>query len=387
MEIINIENLDYVEVEITNIEEGGLVETMDIEVENDHYYELDNGIISHNTVSLLTQTTSGIEPVFKSYYIRRKKINDNDSNNRVDFVDELGDRWTEFVVVHYQFKKWIEENYSNIDVNKLTSEKVNELFKLSPWYESEADDIDWIKRVEIQSIIQKYTSNAISSTINLPNDVTNDKVSEIYLHGWKQGLKGQTIYRDGSRSGVLVSDNKESSSDKKIVFAYKDAFKRPKDVECFAHRSSTKGTNYAVIVGLIDNKPYEVFVTEGEKAYGNGITRKIKKGHYVFVKTGVEEDKIFEEEITSIMTDEQAALTRMISGMLRHGADVKFVVEQLRKTSGSMFDFSASIARVLKKYIMDGSKSTVACDNCGGHEVIFEEGCSRCLECGHSQCS
>lgn len=332
--------------------------------------------------------------------MRRKKINPGEAGARIDFIDESGDSWQEFPVLHPKFKDWIndyyfktvgkEESYSMVILNKgkfenpsdyLDKESLQKAFEKSPWYGSTANDIDWIRRVEMQSILQKYTTNAISSTINLPSTVTEQEVSDIYMDGWKRGLKGQTVYVDGSRSGVLVSDNKKESNDS---FDYRDAVKRPKELEAFAHRSTSKGVKYSVIVGLLDNKPYEIFITEG-KAYGNGIIKKIGKGTYKFIKT--DKGHEFEEDITAELTDEQAAITRLTSGMLRHGGDVKYIVEQLIKIKGDMFGFTNSLGRVLKKYIIEGSKSTLNCEECGGNNVIFEEGCSKCLDCGNSACS
>lgn len=350
------------------------------------------------TVSIQTQTTSGIEPLFMPYYMRRKKINPNDVTARVDFIDQNGDKWQEFPVLHPKFKEWVIiqlQNSKSFDdnpllkgtnktyeqcskwVESLTKDALELYFKSSPWYGSTANDIDWIKRVEIQGIIQKYITHSISSTINLPESVSLEAVSEIYKESWKKGLKGITVYRDGSRSGVLVS----TDTKKKEEFEYHDAPKRPKELDGEVHLISVKGVSYKVIIGLFDNKPYEIFIDESEnKISGKGIILKKARGNYFFKKNDITTD------ITSNMSDEEAAITRLVSTSLRHGANIKFIVEQLLKCEGDLFSFTKSLARVLKKYIPDGEKSTVTCYDCGSENVIFQEGCMTCQDCGSSKC-
>ena len=339
-------------------------------------------------MSLLTQTTSGIEPIFSLYpYIRRKKINPNDKNVRVDFVDESGDSWQEYAVIHPKLIDYMKLFNINISLDVNSKEEQEELVKITkefldtyttPWGGSTANDIDWIKRVEIQSIIQKYTTHSISSTINLPNSVSEQEVSEIYLESWKKGLKGITVYRDGSRSGVLVSTETNANRD---TFEYVDAIKRPKVLEAEVHMTKVGGVPHYVIVGLLNNKPYEIFIENKELPIGKGILIKQSKGNYKFVKDG------YEKIVTSEMSDEQAAITRLTSTSLRHGTDIKFLVEQLNKCDGDLFSFTKGLARTLKKYIPDGVKSTVSCQDCGSTNVIFEEGCNKCLDCGSSACS
>ena len=340
------------------------------------------------TVSLLAQTTSGIEPLFQPYYTRRRKL--EATAEQADFIDQNGDKWEEFFVIHPKFKDWLYSQHESLSIPNLditSSELVNpvewskeileEAFKHSPWYKSTASDIDWERRVELQALIQKYISHSISSTINLHENVTEDIVSKIYMESWKKGLKGITVYRDGSRSGVLVT---------KKGFESKDATKRPKVLAAEAHVVSVAGESIQVYVGLLDGIPYEVFAYPN----GNGGTRgegeitKIKRNEYVFTKGNNTPDKV----LTEIMSDEQAAITRLISLSLRHGADIKFTVEQLNKSNGNIFSYTKAISRVLKKYIPEGARSTVACQEsgCGSSNVIFEEGCHKCLDCGSSKC-
>ena len=333
----------------------------------------------------MTQTTSGIEPLFMPFYMRRKKINPNDTDSRIDFVDQNGDKWQEFPVLHPKFKEWyiVKAQCQHCPhialeaLNKATKEQLQQIFEQSPYFGSTANDINWVKRVEIQGIIQKYITHSISSTINLPETVSLEAVSEIYKESWKKGLKGITVYRDGSRSGVLVS---ESSKDKQ-TFEQKDAPKRPKELDGEVHLISVKGVSYKVIIGLFDNKPYEIFIDESEnKISGKGIILKKARGNYFFKKNDITTD------ITSNMSDEEAAITRLVSTSLRHGANIKFIVEQLLKCEGDLFSFTKSLARVLKKYIPDGEKSTVTCYDCGSENVIFQEGCQTCQDCGSSKC-
>lgn len=342
-----------------------------------------NTVAPTGTVSLLTQTTSGIEPLFMPFYMRRKKVNPNDKDVRVDFTDQNGDTWQEFPVLHPKFKYWIKLtsdwkfNFTEQKIEDLSKEDLQKLFEKSPWYGSTANDIDWIKRVETQSIIQKYTTHSISSTINLPNDVSEEEVSKIYLESWKKGLKGITVYRDGSRSGVLVSAETNANRD---TFEYVDAVKRPKVLEAEVHLTKVAGKPYYVVVGMMDNKPYEVFINNSELPLGKGEIVKKNKSVYEF------RNNDYHQIISSNMTDEQLAITRLTSGMLRHGADIKFIVEQLNKCDGDLFSFTKGLARVLKKFIPDGAKSTVKCHDCGSENVIFEEGCNKCLDCGSSKC-
>lgn len=325
--------------------------------------------------------------------MRRKKVNPGE-NVRIDFVDQNGDSWMEYPILHPKFKEWIElqnlnilENLGtdnrNTPVGELCKESIQILFEKSPWYESTANDINWSKRVEIQSIIQKYTTHSISSTINLPNEVSLDEVNTIYLQSHDMGLKGVTVYRDGSRTGVLVTE----SNKPKDSFEQRDAPKRPETLNCDIKRLKVKGNIFTVIVGLFDNKPYEVFAIPSSvmEGYSSGILTKKAKGNYTLTCSLDDEISIM-KDITSDMTDEQEAITRLISTSLRHGAEIRFIVEQLQKTDGELHSFTKAIARVLKQYIPDGSESTLSCLDCGSKSLVFEEGCMVCKECGSSKC-
>lgn len=338
-------------------------------------------------------TTSGIEPLFAIYYIRRKKINPNDKEARVDFVDKLGDKWQEFPVFHEGFKMWwviasqyehnpkegirILENMSKEDLAKVIAE--------SPYAGSTAPEINWKKRVQMQGIIQKYITHSISSTINLPEDVKTDEVSEIYFESWKAGLKGITVYRDGSRSGVLVTSS--NSGDSELV--YHDAPKRPKslDAECITTR--VKGNQYAVIIGFLNDKPYEVFAFSGEEederpTNGKGTITKVKKGSYSFTYTdGKTIDNVQNRDAHA---DEQM-LTRLVSGMMRHGVNPKFIIEQIDKCPLEIVSFGKALSRIIKRYVPENELlDRFKCTECGSKEMLFEEGCKKCKSCGHAAC-
>jgi ribonucleoside-diphosphate reductase alpha chain len=338
------------------------------------------------SVSICTQTTSGIEPLFMMYYTRRKKINPSE-NIRIDFVDQNGDSWQEFPVFHKKIFDWAETK--GIDKNTLTSmpkDKLDEILKTSPWYNSTANDIDWINRVKIQAIIQKYTTHSISSTLNLPNDVTVDKCKEIYLKSWKYGLKGVTIYRDGCRTGVLIDSSKNNQE---TPFEYNDALKRPSDLPCNVHRLTALGEKWVVFIGMIDNKPFELFAVLSSEISGTiplscdeGFISKQKKGCYKFTCG----ENVISNISDYMRNDDERADTRMYSLMLRHGIHPKYIIEQIEKSAGIITSFNKAIARTLKKYLTVEELKSQKCSSCGSSNMVLEEGCSKCLDCGESKC-
>lgn len=343
-----------------------------------------NTIAPCGSVSLLTQSTSGCEPLFMPFYMRRKKINPSDKEVRVDFIDQNGDSWQEFPVLHPKFKEWMLANGNDPDnlvgPSEVKSNILNTLFKESPWYGSIANDIDWKKRVEMQAVLQKYTSSAISTTLNLPETVTYEEVSDIYMQSWKMGLKGQTIYVENSRTGVMVSNDKKDVSE----FEYHDAPKRPDKLKVEIHSTVSKGVKWNVIVGLYDNKPYEVFALHHFTDIKEGELYKLKNGRYdLYV-----DDKVYSEDITSEMTGEEALITRICSTSLRHGSDITFLVEQLEKTSGDITSFGKALSRTLKRYARKERLIEKAkCENCGDNSnIVMEEGCLSCKSCGNAKC-
>lgn len=333
-------------------------------------------------------TTSGIEPLFNDApYTRRKKITPGMVNPRVDFVDDLGDKWTNYQVFHPKLKMWM-------DVTGETD------WTKSPYHGACANDIDWRQRVKLQAAAQRHVDHAISSTLNLPEDVTEEKVAEIYETAWEAGCKGITVYRDKCRDGVLVNDEKP----KKKGIHKTDAPKRPEKLPCEIHHAKIGGRPYAVVVGMYDGEPYEVFAFDNayvrtgcidpasmmdpwlERKHTEGVVAKVKRKHYQL--QNADGTLLLPENLTDILDDEQEALTRMVSTALRHGADISFVVHQLSKTKGDLHTFAKVIGRALKKYVKDGAKiSGSACEKCNSENMVFQEGCSRCVDCGHSKCA
>lgn len=338
------------------------------------------------SVSTLTQTTSGIEPAYSLLYKRRKKINPDDgTNTRVDFVDQKGDKWQEFFVFHHQFKEWMDINGYKIDESEkgsINSHDDLSFFKKSPYYKATSNDVDWSASVDIQSVAQKWIDHAISKTCNLPNDVTKELVADVYMKAWEAGCKGFTVYRDGCRTGVLVS----ASEKKKENIQKTNAPKRPQVLDCDIHHTKSRGEDFFVLVGMFEGHPYEVFAGK------NGCITTLKKGTLTKKKRGEyelkAEDGSVVQNVCDLLTDEQAVITRMISLSLRHGSDIAYVVDQLEKSPGDMTNFGKAMARVLKKYIPDGTKASgVTCPSCSSSNVVRLEGCLTCRDCGNSKCS
>lgn len=334
------------------------------------------------TVSLLTRTTSGVEPLFMMAYLRRKKLQNNQTE-RVDFVDKMGVKWQNFEVYHPKVKEWMDIT-GETDVTK------------SPWHKCCAEDINWVNRVKLQATIQKHICHSISSTVNLPEDVSVKDVTKIYETAWKEGCKGITVYRKNSRDGVLIEnpENKDKEGQKLDRIPKTHAPVRPKELPCdIYHVKITKKLDklrvfdYLVAVGLYNGKdPYEVFAVENGK-YDKKLTKgriiKEGKGKYHLIFSDDTEIK----NITADTTETEDALTRMTSTTLRHGADVQYIVEQLNKVTGvELFGFAKAIARSLKHYIKDQTVSNELCSECGVR-LIFENGCFICKNCGHSRCS
>ena len=319
--------------------------------------------------------------------MRRKKVNPSDDGVRVDCVDQNGDSWTEYPILHPKFKDWLKiQNGGEYDEINWNKENIEHWFKASPWYNATANDIDWVQRVKIQSIIQKYTTNAISSTINLPNNVSKETVATIYMESWKNGLKGVTIYRDGCRTGVLVAETKPKIETNK--FGYVDAVKRPKELEGELHTVSIKGESYAVVVGMLDGNPYEVFAFRNGLNFqkGKGTVAKQKKGVYHFIPNDEAQPGVANLQDAALHADEQV-LTRLVSGMLRHGMNPHFICDQINKTPLEVVSFGKALTRVLKHYIKEEEiKGKIKCSDCGSENVRLQEGCLTCNSCGSSKC-
>jgi len=328
------------------------------------------------SVSILSRTSSGLEPVFRNSYIRRRKLDFNESDIEPDFIDDLGDRWKEFAVYHHNVKEYLE---------KFKTEEVPSFFV-------ESDNIDWSQRIDIQAAIQRHIDHSISSTINLPKGTEPSVVGELYFKGWQKGLKGITVYVDGSRTGVLLTES-EIEKD----FPQNNAPKRPIELDCEIHRPTIKGEEWTILVGLLEGMPYEIIgglstFIEIPKKYENGVIvkhpRKTTNSVYD-LKFGDNGDEVVIKNIVKVFDNPNySVFTRMISLALRHGSGVQYVVEQLRKDRDSdMFSFSKVIARVLKKYIKDGSVATdKTCPDCSEEGLIYVDGCVTCTSCGFAKC-
>jgi len=407
MEIINLKNIKYEELEIKDIEDS-YNNTMDFEVENTHYYTLENGLVSHNTVSLMTQTTSGIEPAFLVAYKRRRKINPNDKDVRVDFVDENGDSWEEYTVFHHKFIEWLNANkYDVEEVKNLPQDELDDIVKKSPYYKATSNDVDWVEKVKMQGAVQKWVDHSISVTVNLPKETTEEVVAKVYLEAWKSGCKGVTVYRDGSRSGVLVSDNKEEKSVEQII-KESHAPKRPKTVECDILRFQNNKEKWIGFVGLIEGQPYEIFTGKLDSFQiptfvENGWIKKVKetrkdedgndirKSRYDFVyvdKDGYEQEmrglsRAFDREFWNY--------GKMCSAILRHGMPVPSTINligSLNLNGDTIVSWKTGVKRMLKKYIKEGEDvQGQECLECGNKDLKFESGCVQCPKCGWSRCS
>lgn len=315
--------------------------------------------------------------------MRRKKINPTDKGVKVDFIDQNGDCWQEYPILHPKFKDWLKiqngGEYNEIMWNK---ENLEHWFKHSPWYKACANDISWEKRIDIQAIIQKYTTNAISSTMNLPSDVTKETVAGIYMEAWKRGLKGITIYRDGCRTGVLVAETKVQTNE----FGYSDAPKRPKELNSQLHVVSVKGKKYGVAVGMLNENPYEIFAFDAPEEVESckGKIVKVKKGQYDFIS---EDGRLRNLQSAALHAEEQV-LTRLVSGMLRHGMNPYFIIDQINKTPLEIVSFGKALTRVLKSYIKEDTlQGKMKCNDCGSTNIRLQEGCQTCNDCGSSKCS
>ncbi|WP_231706112.1 adenosylcobalamin-dependent ribonucleoside-diphosphate reductase [Labilibaculum antarcticum] len=346
------------------------------------------------TTSLMTQTTSGIEPVFMPVYKRRRKVNPNDKNVRIDFVDEIGDSWEEFVVFHHKFVTWMEANGINA-AQHFTNEEIEELVKKSPYYKATSNDVDWLQKVRMQGKVQKWVDHSISVTVNLPNDVPESLVGELYIEAWKSGCKGCTVYRDGSRSGVLLAnDAKEENLGMPE--------KRPEELEAEVVRFQNNKEKWIAFIGLYKGQPYEVFTGIVDDEEGILLPKSVNKG--VIIKRREEDGssrydfqfcnkrgfKTTFEGLSYKFDKEFWNYAKLISGVLRHGMPIEGVVNLvagLQLDSENINTWKNGVERALKKYIPNGTKvKGGVCASCGSEHIIYQEGCLICQSCGTSKC-
>jgi len=343
------------------------------------------------TLSLLAQTSSGIEPAFMLSYMRRRKINPNDIGAKVDFIDDLGDKWQEYEVFHNHFKTW-KEISGKSEVEK------------SPYYKSTAEEIDWTRRIRMQSIIQKYVTHSISSTINLPEDVSVEKVGEIYMKSWEMGLKGVTVYRTGSRSGVLISKEEKQRLKEEKYFSEHNAPKRPKNLESQVIRFQNDGEKWIGFLGVLEGRPYEIFTGKLDNfplpaSVEEGIIRRSKVmskdgnkiSRYDFLFEDKSGEEILVENLSKSFHKDYWNYAKMISGVLRHGMPIPYAVElvnSLNLGTENLTTWKEGVKRMLKKFIQDGTKaSNTTCSECKDPDgIIYEEGCLKCKSCGNTKC-
>ncbi len=363
------------------------------------------------TTSLMSQTTSGIEPAFLIAYKRRRKVNPNDKEVTVSFIDEVGDHWEEYNVFHHKFIDWLKANDYNMDeVINMPTDQLNELVAKSPYHLATANDVDWVQKVKMQGAIQKWVDHSISVTVNIPNDTPVEMVKEIYKTAWESGCKGCTIYRDGSRSGVLISndekekkkeDKQTSTTSQTPAFTTTYAPKRPKKLEAEIIRFQNNHEKWMAFVGLLDERPYEIFTGRAEDIFmlppyvtqGWIIKDKDEEGHnrYDFQFADKDGYKVTMEGLSRSFDKEYWNYAKLISGTLRHGMPIEYVinlVSSLNVDQEHINTWKNGVVRALKKFVPDGTLAVKeTCPACGDPDgLIYKEGCLICKSCGHTEC-
>lgn len=348
------------------------------------------------TTSLMTQTTSGIEPVFMPVYKRRRKVNPSDTQSKVTYVDEVGDSWEEYNVFHHKFIDWLQiHGYDPQEVRKYNDDQIDEVIANTPYYQATSNDVDWVSKVKMQGRIQKWVDHSISVTINLPEKTPEDLVGKLYITGWQSGCKGITVYREGSRSGVLISNKGDKKEDTGSI-------KRPRTLDAEIIRFKNEEEDWIAFVGLKDDRPYEIFTGLADeevlpipKSVTQGKIIKVKKesgsSRYDFQYT----DKFGYENtlggISHMFNTEFWNYAKLISGVLRHGMplpDVVNLVSSLSLNTETINTWKKGVERALKRYIPDGTKARkgTRCESCGSESLIYQEGCLICQSCGFSKC-
>ena len=356
------------------------------------------------TTSLMTQTTSGIEPVFMPVYKRRRKVNPTDTDVHVDFVDESGDSFEEFIVFHHKFLTWMKINGYDTE-KRYTQEELDQLVEKSPYYKATANDVDWLMKVRMQGAIQKWVDHSISVTINLPNSVDEQLVNRLYVEAWRSGCKGCTVYRDGSRSGVMIAvekKDKKKAEEKHICEPPTVTEVRPKELECDVVRFQNNKEKWVAFVGLLDGYPYEIFTGLQDDEEGISLPKSVNKGkiikkidengkkRYDFQFENKRGYKTTVEGLSEKFNPEYWNYAKLISGVLRYRmpiANVIKLVGQLQMDSQSINTWKIGVERALKKYIVDGTEAKgQKCPVCGQETLVYQEGCLICKNCGSSRC-
>lgn len=357
------------------------------------------------TTSLMSQTTSGIEPVFLPVYTRRRKVNPNDRDVKIDFVDENGDSWEEYTVFHHKFVTWMEAN-GYPTAKKYTNAEIDELVAKSPYYKATSNDVDWLQKVRMQGRVQKWVDHSISVTINLPNDVSEDLVGELYMEAWKSGCKGCTVYRDGSRAGVLISNGDAEEKDKKDD---KDCFEmpsivtsRPIELDADVIKFQNNKEKWIAFIGLLNGRPYEIFTGINDEDDGIMIPKSVTSGkiikaydndgrkHYDFQFQNRRGYKVTIEGLDGKFNPEFWNYAKLISGVLRYGMPIDQVIKLvsgLELDSETINTWKNGVERALKKYLPNETEAKgQKCPVCGHETLVYEEGCLKCRNCGASKC-
>ena len=352
------------------------------------------------TTSLMSQTTSGIEPVFRPVYKRRRKINPSDKDQVASFVDETGEKFVEYFVFHHQFVKWLEINgYDTTKLQTIKEEELNEWLKASPYYKATANDIDWVAKVKMQGAIQKWVDHSISVTVNLPNEVTEELVAEVYRTAWECGCKGITVYRDGCRDGVLLDVNAKDKNKKNC--SNNSGMRRPESIPADIVRFKNGKEDWIAFVGKQDDRPYEIFTGKIEedamyipKTITHGNILKVTEAdgtkrydfqyqdRYGYINTIGGISRLFDEEFWNY--------AKLISGVLRYGMPIDKVVQLvdgLHLDSETINTWKNGVERALKQYIKDGTRGKGRCPQCGQENMAYQNGCLTCMACGYSKCN
>ena len=355
------------------------------------------------TTSLMTQTTSGIEPVFLPVYKRRRKVNPNDAETRVDFVDETGDAFEEYVVFHHKFVTWMQANNYSV-TKKYTQDEIDNLVAKSPYFKATSNDVDWLQKVRMQGRIQKWVDHSISVTINLPSDVTEELVNDLYVEAWKCGCKGCTVYRDGSRSGVLLATDKKKKKKEDCNCMQPPVIvaTRPRELEADVVKFQNNREKWIAFVGLLNGRPYEIFTGLADDEEGIMLPKNISKGsiiksydedgkkHYDFQFKNKRGYKMTIEGLDGKFDPEYWNYAKLISGVLRYGMPIDQViklVQGMELNNESINTWKNGVERALKKYLPNGTEAKgQTCPNCGLETLVYQEGCLICTNCGASRC-